>query len=445
MDNNKTLSDIVQLLLPYVPEKKGQIFFKVFSLIEESKSGKLAKEQSGEKCVPVFSRGVVYDSEHGNHLILYEHSHRMSNGYEYRTHLGRELNDLSNEEIQGLYASIKENTKQKEKMIPAVIVEDYDEDIGIEDHSFYAVSFDKSYDQEQGDMSECYDCEDVDIANNKYIFMDYDDAIGFSYDNIRVLESRNNFRREVNDAGEISFHVTFETDDTRLKDIAARYGGTADYHQTGNPIVTAVFPGLYSARQYRDAVREALSKYKDVTLHDIWKAKLDAAGIGVGSQFRIERLCSFNDMKVKSINFDEGKMTFFHPTTHPDYQGEFDWPIDRVLDNIKLYQGSRWIQTDENRKEIVVPEAKAALMERANDKSRRPAFTDAQVYALNRLTTLYSEKASKEDIFTGLVDNMKEEFRKAHIPEPWVMDMRDELSALAAGNRREQQSRGIGV
>lgn len=365
MDNNKTLSDIEQLLLPYVPEKKGQIFFKVFSLIEESKSGRLAKEQAGEKCVPVFSRGVVYDSEHGNHQIIYEHSHRMSNGYEYKTHLGRELNDLSNEEIQRLYVSIKENV-QKEKMIPAVIVEDYDEDIGIEDHSFYAVSFDKPYDQEQGDMSECYDCEDVDIANNKYIFMDYDDAVGFAHENIRVLEARNSFCRMIDDNDQISFHVTFETDDPRLKDIAARYGAEAVYLTKGTPLVKAVFPNLRTAREYRADVRSLLSVQEGNGQSARWQERLNAAGIREGSRFRIGRLSRSNDVRVKSIDLEKGNVVCYHPYSATlDLRDHFTVSIDELLEKIR-FGSKQWIQTDGKRNPVVVLAARVALLERAS-------------------------------------------------------------------------------
>ena len=183
---------------------------------------------------------------------------------------------------------------------------------------------------------------------------------------------------------------------------------------------------------------------EEKNLHDSkLKEKLSVAGIDVGSRFRIERMCSFNDMQVKSIDYEKGSMTFFHPTTHPDYQGEFDWPIDRVLDNIKLYQGCRWIQVDENRKEIVIPEAKAALLERVKDKSKNAAFTDSQIAALNRYTTLFSDKAIKENIFTELINDMRNIFRDEKIPEAWVKDMRDEAVALANGERRNQMSIGL--
>lgn len=169
------------------------------------------------------------------------------------------------------------------------------------------------------------------------------------------------------------------------------------------------------------------------------REKLARAGIEVGSRFRIERLCDFNDMKVKSIDLEKGKMTFTHTTTHPDYQGEFDWPIDRVLENIRLSQGSRWIQVDNNRRDIVIPDAEKAIMERAKDPSPHASFTDAQVKALDRYCTLYSDKSSKESILTGLVDLMRSDFREARIPDGWVKDVRDEVVGLVHGERRETE------
>ena len=153
--------------------------------------------------------------------------------------------------------------------------------------------------------------------------------------------------------------------------------------------------------------------------------KLDMAGIKVGTRFRIDRLCSFNDMQVKDINLAHGLITFFHPTTHPDYQGEFEWPI------------SRWIQVDENRNDIVIPAAKQALVERAKDPSPHAVFTDSQLKALDRYCTLYSENTPKQKIFQNLFNDTQKEFNNEHIYPEWVGDMHDELMEYANGHRRE--------
>lgn len=250
----------VQLLLPYVPEQKGQVFFKVVSPIEENEQGKEAKRIYGGDTSSdiVFSRGVIYDTEYNNHQVLYEHSHRMENGHLYRTILGREISQLSNEELQYLQDNIKENIKNN-RMIPAVITEGYDEEIGEEENTYFSVTFDKPYDEEQESMADRHECETINPDKGEYFFMDYDDAVGFAFDNISVLNQRGNFRRELSEDNQISFVVTFETDNPKLKEIAARNHGDADYTKLGNPLVIAIFSKLRDARNYRDEARRILS------------------------------------------------------------------------------------------------------------------------------------------------------------------------------------------
>jgi len=183
--------------------------------------------------------------------------------------------------------------------------------------------------------------------------------------------------------------------------------------------------------------KEIISHYLE--LDQNMDAKLERAGIGVGSRFKVSGLNSLNDFEVKRIDYGGGKLVFgpLPINTHPDYQGEFEWSIDRVLENINLYSGSRWIQVDENRNEVVIPAAKQALIERAKDSSPHAALTDSQIKALDRYCTLFSEKTPKEDILTGLVDSMRSVFSDAHVPDGWVKDMRDEIVGLAHGERRE--------
>ena len=168
------------------------------------------------------------------------------------------------------------------------------------------------------------------------------------------------------------------------------------------------------------------------------KARLEQAGIGTGSRFRVDRLCDFNDMEVKDIDLANGKMTFFHPTTHPDYQGEFERSIDRVLENIRMNQGSRWVQVDNDRKDIVIPAARQAVLDRAKDLSSHAAFSDSQVKSLERYCTLYSEKISKERILSSLVGDMGIVLREAGVSKDRIDDVLDELKQLAHDNRREK-------
>ena len=168
-------------------------------------------------------------------------------------------------------------------------------------------------------------------------------------------------------------------------------------------------------------------------------AKLDRVGIEVGSRFRVYGLCSLNDFEVKRIDYGGDSLVFgpLKDNTHPDYQGEFEWPIDRVQENIKLSQGRRWIQIDENRNDIVIPAAKQALIERAKDSSPHAALTNSQVKALERYCTLFSKNTSKENIFCNLINSTMKDFSDARIPDGWINDLRDEIIDLARGERRE--------
>ena len=189
---------------------------------------------------------------------------------------------------------------------------------------------------------------------------------------------------------------------------------------------------------YFDETKRHIATEEDSLQSRQWKARLEQAGIGTGSRFRVDRLCDFNDMEVKDIDLANGKMTFFHPTTHPDYQGEFERSIDRVLENIRMNQGSRWVQVDNDRKDIVIPAARQAVLDRAKDLSNHAAFSDSQVKSLERYCTLYSEKISKERILSSLVGDMGIVLREAGVSKDRIDDVFDELKQLAHGNRREK-------
>ena len=189
--------------------------------------------------------------------------------------------------------------------------------------------------------------------------------------------------------------------------------------------------------KFERSPKEVLSHY--IEHSNIIKTELERAGIGVGSRFKIYGLNSLNDFEVKRIDYGGGQIVFgpLKDNKHPDYQREFEWPVDRVLDNIKLYQGSRWIQVDENRNEVVIPAAKQAILERAKNPSPHATLTDSQAKALDRYCTLFSDKTPKEDILTGLVDSMSKEFKENRVPDAWVKDMCAEIVGLAHGERRE--------
>lgn len=250
---------IEQLVKPYLPQEKGLTFFHAIASIEESPQGKEARALYGDiSHRNAYSLGVLIDTQHGNHQVQYNHSHRMENGYVYNTILGRPLKELSKEELDNIYKNLAEKVEAK-KVYPAVIREDYDADIGDEDHNYFAVVFDKPFDVEQESAADRHECETINQDKSEYIFMDYDNAIGFAAANARLLESRGNLRREIGDDERPYFCVTFESCDKRLESLAKKYNGGIDYSSAGTPLAMAVFLTVKDARAYRMEAGEILS------------------------------------------------------------------------------------------------------------------------------------------------------------------------------------------
>ena len=201
--------------------------------------------------------------------------------------------------------------------------------------------------------------------------------------------------------------------------------------------------------KFEQAPKQVIEHYIQQQKRAEREERLSKAGITVGSRFRIDRLCSDNDLEITAIDLDKGTVTFRHPHSPEARKGNnetFNWPLDGkqgMLSEIMTNRAYRWIQTDEDRNDIVIPQAKAAIMERAKDKSRDAAFTDAHIAALERYTTLFPEHVSRELIFRDLVEGMRKQMREELVPDRWIDDVRDEAIGLAIGERREQHSVGL--
>jgi hypothetical protein len=273
-------NEIINLTRPYLPKQEGKVFFKAFAAINESDSGIYAKTLHGDHSGRnlVMSRGIVIDTEHGHHQVLYEHNHKMENGHLYKTILGRAFDDLSVEELKNIRDAVADNIK-KEKVFPALITEGYDEDLGDEEHNFFSVKFNKPLDEEQVSTADAHECETINNEKGEFVFMDYDDAIGFAYDNTINFETRNNVRRIVVDNNNVYFNVTFESDDKRLEDLAEQHHGGVDFTSDGTPLAIAGFTNLNDARAYIAAVRNILTAENTVKMRtdisgaDILKAE----------------------------------------------------------------------------------------------------------------------------------------------------------------------------
>jgi len=353
------IKNLSELLRPYLPEEKGQVFFKTIASIEESEQGKDAHTLYGNKSHSnqVLSRGIIFDTEYGNHRVLFEHSHRMENDYNFRTILGREWSGLSEKELKNIYDAVSTDI-EKGKVFPAIIKEDYDESIGVEDHSYFSVTFNKSFDEEQESMAEYHECETINQDKNEYIFMDYDNAIGFAYDNSNILESRNNFRRVIGPDDWPVFIVTFETEEPRLKDLAVRYHGDIDYTQKGNPLVIASFHSVKDARAYRDEAKALLSinntvkMRRDIPESDIRLAESQA------KQVIHDRIVS---LSAKSFTSDQANILnhyrgMFSQDSSPEeiYKRLFDDVIKRedVLSKPEQWKNDTWTELSDIAKGI---------------------------------------------------------------------------------------------
>ena len=258
--SERTPQDIVRLVSHYLPPVKGEIFFRVSAPIKQSETGKFALQVSHqEKDIDrdVFSRGVIIDTGSGINRIVYEHSHRMENGYDYRTILGRKLDDLTSKELDSVYNKMFEGLSRKGSLMPVIMTEGYDEEIGAEEHAYWCVTVPKPFDEEQGDIAEDHMVELVRDYTEKtdYIFMDWDDAVRFAHDDIYALDRRNDHRLDFDDSAEERFVVTVESSNRYLCDIARHHGGSAVLSKTGRPLVRSRFKGIKGAKMFRDDVR----------------------------------------------------------------------------------------------------------------------------------------------------------------------------------------------
>lgn len=176
---------------------------------------------------------------------------------------------------------------------------------------------------------------------------------------------------------------------------------------------------------------------------DDLKARLDFAGIGVGTRFKIDHLCSDNDREIINIDYDRKKVTLreYNPSAYHDGK-PFEWSIEGLLDEITFSQAYRWIRIDENRNDVVMNNLKQALTERVKDPSPHAALTENQMTAINHYTALYHGLDSAISGICLQIENMRPDFRKEGIDDTWIDDMKDEIKDLGKGIHREE-SQGI--
>lgn len=167
--------------------------------------------------------------------------------------------------------------------------------------------------------------------------------------------------------------------------------------------------------------------------------RLDRAGIAVGSRFRIDHLCSDNDREVVAIDYGSETVTLREYNTSAYHDGKpFEWSVKGLLDEIKYWNAYRWVQIDDHRNDIVIPEARRALVARANDPSPAARFTDEQIKAIDRYCTLYSDETPKREVLQSLFNGAQKDLKTGNIFPEWIEGMHEELMEYAEGHRREE-------
>lgn len=256
---DRSPDDIERLVHLYVPENARElVFFPVSSPIKENDAGRHAHEVMGNTSkvdADVYSMGVAIDKVHGVHRVFYEHDSRPHDSY--KTILGRDLKDLSQTELRGIYDRLLDHLSQKGVLLPALISEVPDEEgyLSEEDGYLFEVSVSRPYDEEQQDMADRFGCETMDQHDNRALFSDFDDAVRFACEDIRLLERRGDHRREIGDDGSITFHVTVESSNSQLAVLARLHHGDADVSTIGTPLIRSYFGNLKDAKAFRDDVR----------------------------------------------------------------------------------------------------------------------------------------------------------------------------------------------
>ena len=188
---------------------------------------------------------------------------------------------------------------------------------------------------------------------------------------------------------------------------------------------------------------------KEVISHYIEKANklkedLDRAGIGVGTRFRIDRLCSDNDREIVSIDYGKEEVTLREYNPSALHSGKpFTWSVKGLLEEIRMSNAYRWVQVDGNRKDIVIPAARKAIIDRLSQPTSKGCLTDVQITALAHYRSLFSDKTPDKEVYSALLSGIRKDLDRELIGEVSINDLKEELEELSNGVRRDDQGLGL--
>ena len=256
-DKVYTIEDITDLCFEHIPSEDGKsVFFRVETGIHECLTGNYAHHVAGDglEGKEVRTLGVLLAKNPEKCRLLYRHEHRMENGQNYHTVLGRQIDELSQGEMKGLFDAFKEVREQR-RTLPMVIDEDvYTE--GRED-PLYSISSEEPYDGEQHSVADEHNVDEVRKSGNEYLFNDYDDAILFAYDNTKILTSRGQIipigESPILSQNKFNWKVSYNGDNLGLKALTEAHHGECETHlDDGAPVIIARFHSREDAKAYRD-------------------------------------------------------------------------------------------------------------------------------------------------------------------------------------------------
>ena len=256
-DKVYTLEDITDLCFEHIPSEDGKsVFFRVETGIHECSTGDYAHHVAGDglEGQEVRTLGVLLDKDPEKCRLLYRHEHRMENGQNYHTVLGRQIDELSQGEMKGLFDALKK-VREQHRTLPMVI----DEDVYIEgeEDPLYSISTKEPYDGEQHSVADEHNVEEVRKSGNEYLFNDYDDAILFAYDNTKILTTRGQIipigASPFISHNKFNWKVSYNGDNLGLKALAEAHHGECETHlDDGAPVIVARFHRREDAKAYRD-------------------------------------------------------------------------------------------------------------------------------------------------------------------------------------------------
>lgn len=410
MDRNEILNSIRTMLSPWIKEGDDQVFFHVSSSVVKPIGGR------------DLSYGLLMSQKNdGNDTILFETRFpHESTGTIYRTINGKPLKDLSDEELSKLHSKVTEYIK-KENIYPAVFGEYYSDELSAENEWFNSIDFGRPVDGEILSLSEYI--EDVD--GTKVILPDLDASIYFAEKVSSALEHRNHVWSEMMNDHRL-FHVTLESDDPRIAELALKYDGEVEVTQDNDiPLTMATFWLGGNARKFHDDIHRVLDT----------------------AYYRTTPMCHFLDFLKNNLTPDNNEIAFSNPVSFKNGPRSSDLVI-RDARRIFMEKDDCFYIGNKSKKVPVTGLSNTnvhVLMDRLASDAVHDRIVTASARSFSPiqrdlLRHLLETNNSNSSELMHVFENVLNHPEVASCPDEWKDDVRNELKDLAEGVSREQSN-----